>query len=123
LATYLLFVTTADGNTFTPQVITVAPGAGGTPVTGDFRLGIAFAEGNSIIAKGNAGNLRKVSFDLTGAGSATLDATATGFTSSLGGIDYDLTSKQMIGSSSGTTAGSVATIRLHALSNFASPAP
>jgi len=117
LATNLVFVSTTDGNTFTSQVINVGAGAGGSPATGDFRLGIAFAEGNSLIAKGNSGNLRKVIFDLA-AGTASLDATSSGFTSSLNGIDYDPATKLMVGSSSGTTAGSTASIRLYDLSNF-----
>jgi hypothetical protein len=121
LATNLLFVSTADGNTFTPQVITVAPGAGGTPVTGDFKLGIAFAEGNSIIAKGQAGNLRKVSFDLTGAGTATLDASAGGFASNFTGFDYDPVSKQLIGGTTQGTAPVTSFISLYDLSNFTSP--
>jgi hypothetical protein len=116
-ANNIVFVSTTDGATFTSQVISVAAGAGGTPVSGDFRLGIAFAEGNSLIAKGNASNLRKVGFDLT-AGTATLDATSTGFISGLTGIDYDPASKLMYGSTSGTTAGSTATIRMYDLSNF-----
>ncbi len=117
-ATNLVFVSTNDGSTFTSQVINVATGAGGTPTTGDFRLGIAFAEGNTLIAKGNSGNLRKVIFDLA-AGTASVDATSTGFVSGLTGIDYDPTTKLMVGSTSGTTAGSTATIRLYDLTDFA----
>jgi hypothetical protein len=117
-ATSVLFVSTTDGNTFNSQVINVGSGAGGAPASGDFLRTVAFAEGNTFLAKGNSGNLRKVSFDLA-AGTASLDATSTGFLSALTGIDYDPTTKLLVGSTSGTTAGSTATIRLYDMTDFA----
>ena len=117
-ATNIVFVSTTDGTTFTSQVINVTAGAGGTPASGDFRLGITFAEGNSLIAKGNSSNLRKVGFDLA-AGTATLDATSTGFVSALTGIDYDPTSKLLVGSNALASGTGTASIRLYDMTDFA----
>lgn len=117
-ATSVLFVSTADGNTFSSQVINVTSGAGGAPASGDFLRSVTFAEGNTFLSKGNSGNLRKVSFDLT-AGTATLDATSTGFLAALTGLDYDPTTKLLVGSNSGTVAGNTASIRLYDMTNFA----
>jgi hypothetical protein len=117
-ATSVLFVSTTDGTSFNSQVVNVTSGAGGAPVSGDFLRTITFAEGNTFLSKGNSGNLRKVAFDLA-TGTATLEATSTGFLAALTGIDYDPTTKLLVGSNSGTTAGSTATIRLYDMTNFA----
>jgi hypothetical protein len=116
-ATNILFVSTADGDNFTSQVINVTAGAGGTPASGDFRLAIAFAEGNTLLAKGSGSNIRRVAFDLA-TGTASVDATSAGFLTSLTGFDYDPTTKLLVGSSSGTVAGNAATIRLYDMTDF-----
>lgn len=56
--------TTANGISFTPQLITVSDAP-----TGAFGLGLAFGEGNTFWGKATAQNLRQVSFNLgTGTG-------------------------------------------------------
>lgn len=57
--------TTANGTTFTPQLITVADAPGGA-----FGLGLAFGEGNTFWGKATSQNLRQVAFD-TGTGTGT----------------------------------------------------
>jgi hypothetical protein len=117
-ATSVLFVSTTDGTTFSPQVINVTSGAGGAPTSGDFLRSVTFAEGNTFFSKGNSGNLRKIAFDLT-AGTATLEATSTGFLAALTGLDYDPATKLLVGSNSGTVAGNTASIRLYDMTDFA----
>ena len=102
-ATNFAVLSTADGNTFTPQVFNPAGVA-----NGDFRLGIAFGSGNTIYGKQpGQTNLRLVGFD-PAAGTATLLGTNTTVPISLTGIDYDPALDVIGGAFTGntTTAGS-----------------